>query len=499
MKGSWRDVQSPGVMIGIAVAFTAAATGAFYAAWAENRLSRATEQTTCTVLQTRVHVATDSENSTTGYYPEITIVHEVEGKRHERVDRGPREISESDARAAGNKFKIGGRYDCAYLPGEPESVILFPRPKSAGWPMAMFGGMLLSLIAVLYVIERRKFAKHGKAKATPKNKVHPAVIVGAVGVGAAIFGVFLYLEHQKSAAVPENPSIEGPSAGLIAVCAPAPGQPIVILDKLAAKNRTDHRMLLVDPATGEIAKRVALGPLPMSCLGADGRIVWLSEQGSGIQARSVDTGEVVKTQADLESALSIEIASAQFDHVTRRLVITTTAKAMFFVDDDFKSEPVTAGTAISRPSAGMDLPIGRLVVRDLHPTYKTPEGTFRTDGHPERKILKDDQPIGDSLWLRPQFVLDVETRSLVWPDPPSLIVCEPTADGDPNKRIKVTRLTLEGKVLWSYTPADESQGNPHECNWYGAGTRAHLAYFTKANGVVGVDAKTGKELYRLAL
>lgn len=486
-------------MLGIALAFTAGALGAFYAAWSENRLSRATESTTCTVLQTRVYEARDSEGSTSGYYPEVTIVHEVGGQRYERVDRGPRKISESDAREAGNEFKVGGRYDCAYLPGEPESVVLFPRSKWAGWPMAMFGGMLLAFIVVFYVIERRKFAKHGPAKASPKNKVHPAVIVGAVMMAAAVVGVFVYVERQRSPAAPENPPIEGPSAGLITVCPPAPGQPIVIVDRLAAKNRTDHRMVLVDPASGEVTKRVALGPLPMSCLGADGRIVWLSEQGSGLQARSVDTGEVVKTQADLESALSVAIAAAQFDHVTSRLVITTDKKAMFFVDDDFTSAPVVAGTAISRPAAGLDLPVGRLVARDLHPTYKTPEGTFRTDGHPERTILKDDQPIGDSVWLRPQFVLDVETRSLVWPDPPSLVICEPTAELDPNKRIKITRLTLEGKVLWSYTPADESQGNPHECNWYGAGTRAHLAYFTKANGVVGVDAKTGKELYRLAL
>lgn len=159
MASNWKQVKNPWFVVGVGVVGTVAATASFYSAWSSWRLSNATEPSTCTVVDGSVHNDTDSEGTTRGYFPEVTIAHEVDGKRLERVDRGPREISESNARQALDPYPVGRTLKCAYVPGHPELVVLFPKSPTAGWQMAMFGVFLLGLVGGIYAWERRAFGR----------------------------------------------------------------------------------------------------------------------------------------------------------------------------------------------------------------------------------------------------------------------------------------------------------------------------------------------------
>jgi hypothetical protein len=131
------------------------------------------------------------------------------------------------------------------------------------------------------------------------------------------------------------------------------------------------------------------------------------------------------------------------------------------------------------------------------PGGTTSTGVLAKQGSPRSQILLDGVPLADTDWLDPGLLVHPPSSSIEWPDPPSLIVCEPPEVGKPHQ--VVTRLALDGRILWTYRRAVEARSGARACLWQPTADGTRLLLFTSPNGLVGLDVATGLEAFRRVL
>jgi hypothetical protein len=345
-----------------------------------------------------------------------------------------------------------------------------------------------------------------KGKPIPKERVVVLVVAGVLSAVPIVWVLW-----------PRPPSLSDPARGYAAVCPAAPGHPLVVVEydsryhdneDYPDRSYTDffYRYSVYDPTDGRTLHRVSLGQqrsgTAPDCFFADGGNVWMWTQRDGFHVRAAATGEVVKAQAELLPGLPAAVVSAGFEPAARRLVVSTKDGRHHAVDASFAAEVVASAATASTgaparavPGSGMDRDGTRVRqwIRD-----QTTTGTVTEErADPRRTILVDGEPLAGTDWLKPQYVVHAPTGSLEWPDPPSLVICEPAELDAPPQQL--TRVGLDGTILWTYRPGAKRAGNRPDCMWRSSGDGGQLILFTEPNGIVGLDAATGAERFRRAM
>lgn len=275
-----------------------------------------------------------------------------------------------------------------------------------------------------------------------------------------------------------------------AICPAAPGQPMGVLAYDSVEHRPERgssyteyfdRYTAYDPADGKVLGRAALGTRRdvalIECMAASGDHVWLRTAADGIHVRDARSGKVVKDQANVFTGITAPVDKAWFDADRTRLIVAT--------KDGRNTEIAPDGATRAGPSAVSSL---------TSALAKTSAGVLSKQGVPRQVIFLGDRPLGDTDWLEPHFVIHPPSGTLEWPSPPSLIVCEPTEVRAPPRQI--TRVALDGTILWTYTPGAAPGRVNGSCTWYASGDGTRLVLLTAPNGMVGIDVATGREVFR---
>jgi len=122
---------------------------AIHVVYEEARLASADVATTCTVIK----VNRDDDDEGRSARAQVTIAHEVGGKRYERLDEGVDHGFTRDADADLAPFRVGADVPCRYVRGRPDLVVVLTRRKS----MAMYIALAIFWLAfpfALYLFDR---------------------------------------------------------------------------------------------------------------------------------------------------------------------------------------------------------------------------------------------------------------------------------------------------------------------------------------------------------
>lgn len=116
---------------------------------------------------------------------------------------------------------------------------------------------------------------------------------------------------------------------------------------------------------------------------------------------------------------------------------------------------------------------------------------LRLEGHPRSKVVHDGTVLfGGRDFLSPDFVVHPGTGSIEWPEPASVVVVEETEVG--SLRYRATRIALDGRVLWSFTPEE-----PSVASWryrptpWAAYAGGRMLVLFEAHRLRGVDPRSG--------
>ncbi len=278
------------------------------------------------------------------------------------------------------------------------------------------------------------------------------------------------------------PSVDAPPRASYDVCPAAPGQPLVSLAfdsrYFSPENQSSYteyydRFLAYEPATGAVVARVSLGTHQQDngrayCLASSGDEVWIWTVADGFHVREARTGKVRRTQAQLLAGITAPVDRILPETGFHRLSVMT---------KDGRTTSIEIG----------GVPAGTRIVTDL------PGGELDDRGGPREEILVDGVPLAQTDWLQPDYLVHPPTAGVEWPGP-SLIVCEPVAVNQPG--IQLTRIGLDGAIQWTYRPGAGAARKANECAWWASADGEHLVLLTDPNGMVGIDAATGRETFR---
>lgn len=117
-------------------------------------------------------------------------------------------------------------------------------------------------------------------------------------------------------------------------------------------------------------------------------------------------------------------------------------------------------------------------------------------GHPRAALVIDGERLfGERDFYMPAMLSYPASGRIEWPDPPSLVIVEETLVG--SLRYKVTRIGLDGRVQFTYDPGESLPATwiYRPTPWTSALGGRRLVHFG-ADGIIGLDARTGRELYR---
>jgi hypothetical protein len=268
---------------------------------------------------------------------------------------------------------------------------------------------------------------------------------------------------------------------------------------------TDYhdRYVVLDPGDGHELHRESLGRrrdgYGADCFAAYGEHVWLWTEVDGYHVREARSGRVVKSQQELLGELAASVNVANWDATNKKLYVDTKDARTYAIDATFARTVVRGG----RPQTANRQARNRVTANTSKSmadaaNTRTSKGTLGEERGNRTAILLDGAPLASTDWLQPELVVHQPSNTLEWPQPPSLIACEPRELGKPMN--VVTRVTLEGQLAWSYLrPLDEAATGTGDCLWQTTGDGTRLVMFTQPNGIIGLDVATGREAFRRAL
>lgn len=330
------------------------------------------------------------------------------------------------------------------------------------------------------------------------------IFVGVFVVAAAALVVGLILNAR-------TPGVDDRAGGLNALCPNAKGNPIVMIDwasrhyspsRGSSYTKTWFFFAVYDPATGERRLRTRLTTTSSKqsqripdCIGAQGKLVWVWTAGDKLHARAIATGKTVIDNAALVGALGGEVHRFGFDETRGQLAMLRRDGRAFAVTDVAGNKPTLS--PIDRFPGSVRRPTGTVGVSrvSVQPTRTLPDGRrLRSERNGHRSVLYlGDKRLGDD-WLSPQLLRRPLDRSVVWPDPPSLLVVTPTKMQ--SKRYTISRVSLkDGKVLWQYRPPKDGLNVSQDGSWHATSGAETLIYFMLGAQMVGVDPATGKQTF----
>ncbi len=139
-------------LLAITVGCVAGAAAMTYGVYRQDRIAHANQLTTCTVVQQKV--GTSSSNRRHRYTPEVTLAHEVGGRRYQRTDSGDGVQDRNAALHQLQPYKVGVQVPCYYVAGSPDLVTVFR--TAAGHGLLWFAGFLLLIPVFAFVVDRRR-------------------------------------------------------------------------------------------------------------------------------------------------------------------------------------------------------------------------------------------------------------------------------------------------------------------------------------------------------
>lgn len=116
---------------------------------------------------------------------------------------------------------------------------------------------------------------------------------------------------------------------------------------------------------------------------------------------------------------------------------------------------------------------------------------------PRRYLTHGGRRVGDRDWLDPNLLVNGQYGTIAWSNPDSVIIVEPLELG--SRLTRLTRLGLNGKIHWQYTPGRRSVAKGNSIWWLSTPSGKTILYFDKAPHLVGIDAATGKEKFKIRL
>lgn len=295
---------------------------------------------------------------------------------------------------------------------------------------------------------------------------------------------------------PRSPGFDDPPSGYSTVCESVAGEPLGVIAYTSASHNPEHgssytvfreRYTAYDLRDGHVVAKFGLGShrsdantkISACATNAAGQL-WLQTPSDGFHVRDPKTGAILRSQRDLMADLGA-IDKAWFDFAGHKLVVAT--------KDGRNHEIPVPG---SSPFAGA-------------PTESTPHGprarTSRGElgvkqlpGGSRVAVTLDGRALADTDWLQPALVVHPPSGTLEWPSPPSVIICERTEVRGPYAQL--TRVGLDGEILWTYVPGTKPALDIRSCAWIASGDGTRLVLMTKPNGIVAIDPATGREAFR---
>ncbi len=284
---------------------------------------------------------------------------------------------------------------------------------------------------------------------------------------------------------PQAPGLEDPPHGYASVCPGVPGQPLGILavnsvyvspENRPSYTRTYERYTAYDLDDGTVVGRADLGSHKESnslleCMASEGDRVWIRSNNDGVHLRDARSGAMVTSRDELLAGITAPVDKLWFDG--KRLIVATTDGRQHFVEPKAppRGQQVAWSTSHEQSSAG-------LVKRD---------GTGRA------AVLVGGKPLAETDWLDPQYAFH-PSGGVIWPDPPSLIICERTSTDTPHRQ--VSRVGLDGTIWWTYTPGAMPARVTSYCPWTPSADGRRLILPTAPNGLVAIDTGNGREVLR---
>ncbi len=362
-----------------------------------------------------------------------------------------------------------------------------------------------ALRAKLAKLEKKQKKNKPKPKPKSKPREQPAagsaqhqqriIAFGAVGlmmvVGVAIYMALLV---RRSPA----PSATAAAGKFQSMCPLERGRALVTIDRTRRKMQHYYFYSLWDADSGKRLKRAKLhsgrfAQAP-SCLGYEGELVWFKQK-KQFYARNLDTGEVVIKHADIVALLPATLERMDFDNKTKTVIARTRdGRAHQIVSKPSLSTRPFAEPHRIRASGGSRLPTGNASswgnakINNLR--------LWKKGRNPRVPIMLGDNQLGDSDWLKPSFMLNGANGTMAWNDPDSVIVVEETELS--SRMYQLTRLSLEGNVLWRYKPKRKAVGYQNR-SWFSSPTGKTLLVINEVPELVGVDPATGAEKFRAGL
>lgn len=292
-----------------------------------------------------------------------------------------------------------------------------------------------------------------------------------------------------------RPSLDDPPARHSDICPALAGQPLGVLastsmgsspDARKATTTVYERYTAYDPSTGETIGKTSLGSHTdtsfLECMAMTRQHVWVRTPTDGVHVRDSRTGAMVKDQKALFGGIAAPVDKAWFDPGKSALIVATKDGR----NNEIKPETPSSGKG-ARWIRDQDIPTsaGNLFTA----TSQAGGGSLA-----RRIVFVGNKPLADTDWLNPVFGIHPGSGTIEWPNPPSLVICEPTETDKPRRQL--TRVTLDGTILWTYTPGVLPARTSPECDWQASGDGSRLVLLTEPNGMIGIDAATGRETYR---
>jgi len=297
-----------------------------------------------------------------------------------------------------------------------------------------------------------------------------------------------------------GPSLDEPPGSYGDVCPAFAGQPMGVLSRTEITTNPDNnapsyttsyeRYTAYDPLTGVPLAKASIGEHKntsfLECMATTAQDIWLRTPTDGIHVRNSRTGALVKDEKTFFAGITGPVDKAWFEPRVPGVMVAT---------KDGRNHEIKLDTSGRGKDPRRDL----YWVRDQDLPTSAGLLYFATSpaggGSVSRNIVfLGDKALADTDWLNPAFGIYPATGKIEWPNPPSLMICEPTEVGAPRKQ--VTRVALDGTILWTYTPTAKPARTAPECAWYVSGDATRLVLFTQPNGMIGIDAATGREVYR---
>lgn len=337
----------------------------------------------------------------------------------------------------------------------------------------------------------------------PVNKSQLTTLVvsalACVGVGV---GVVLMVDSAPTTLVGTCPLV-------------SPTRFAVIVERLrnTANDYTRHDGTLVvfDMATGTRVGAVEVGSWmddaqrPV-CFGAAGEgSVWFRPAGASdsFEVRAIASGAVTtpfRAFVQQNPSLGVGISAMSWDETLGVPTVSTADGRLLQVDaasrnaTRYDGQVLRLGGEANNPihSRDVDYYVGGM------PGLRMADGRrVALDGHPRSRMKVDGVSLfGERDFLSPDVLLAPGTDHIEWTSPPSLVVVEETLVN--SLRYRVTRIGLDGNVLFSFDPGEALPASLRyrPSPWASSPDGSVLLHFG-AEGVIAIDAVTGAERYRM--